>query len=1276
MNIGNLTATLGFDTTSAMKSMTSFERMMFTVVNNIDNQLEKMASAFTQVGGSAIAMGNSSSVGMNKIVVASKMAKVEVAQLTSQIQAADAAAKIANTSVGAGNIAGHISGVVAKNRTVGAMASTNKVPDKVMNEAIGEAIADAKLTQMRIANRIKEANSYADSAYKKIKEDKKVQMAAIADDKQRTAMILANRIKEANAYADSAYKKIQADKKVQMAAIMEDRKRTEQFNKIHEKALLENRKKTITLDDKPAINSLSNIQSKLAGLNSMFQRSGYLMTSTFTLPIVLAGRATFQLVKDYEYSIQKIVGLTGVAQSAVNDWSKEIMKIGPELGKTPQELADALYFISSSGIKGAEAMDVLELSAKAASSGLGETKAVADYLTSALNAYRGTGLTAAYATDVLVAAVREGKAEAEGFASAMGQLIPIASNLGVSIDQVAGAMAAITLTGSTAAQAAVYLKGVFNTLIKANEQGKGPLESLGLSYNALAQMLKKPGGVIKVMEEFRRVQMKLGNEAIKDVIPDIRALQGFMSIAGKNFKYNSEMMERVTNSAGSLGAAWAAVSNTIKIKFDRAISQANVSMITLGQSLAKGFLPLLQKAVVRLEQFTKWFDNLTDAQKNSRLGFLAFMAVIGPASLLLSGFVWIIRGVIGAIQGVGIALKFLQTMWLTNPFTPFIIAITGLLFILPEIKKFFQEVADGKTQLDQVLGSKEDNDVLTSMIKDIEGKMQLLDKMDKSQTEKLQNNIGTVIQLYRDKRVELLEIKKKGLEDDLFIITQEKKLQELSLSYVRNQQKYKAANPKSINAQHALAWMEAFQRSIDGVNKSLADYSAGIKSAFDKQTKYIDDEIIKYEKLEAEVKKTMDVIAAYAEAVANDIAAQDALDKISVDLQKELKYIERLASVMKTLGIEYDAVGAKADAFLGAINKLTEQGLTEQSRAVQSIVEQYKKLRVEITAIPITKIDTSQISTPFLGTDPNKLRPNAKLITKEDITFMKNFQVELDLIALKSKTLGSQFDVSRNQLAYFKDTLNKMWDEGKMRPGDPLMDEMVKNMQKLTTATQWADIAIGTLSNAFSSLFDSILDGGKGMADALVNIIKSMASQIAAELIRTAITKAINGIVTSGEGITQTVKSMSNLVTAITAVSAAEQTAAAAATTTSVMNTAASTANTAAKSGEAIAGATASGAKMPFPYNLIAIAVGVAAVIAALSQIGKARKMANGGVVPGGFPGDTYPALLSSGETVLPKRLSGMAMQGSMQFAPVELVIKENSLVGILKKANTRKSLY
>jgi hypothetical protein len=70
-----------------------------------------------------------------------------------------------------------------------------------------------------------------------------------------------------------------------------------------------------------------------------------------------------------------------------------------------------------------------------------------------------------------------------------------------------------------------------------------------------------------------------------------------------------------------------------------------------------------------------------------------------------------------------------------------------------------------------------------------------------------------------------------------------------------------------------------------------------------------------------------------------------------------------------------------------------------------------------------------------------------------------------------------------------------------------------------------------------------------------------------------------------------------------------------------------------AKAGEAVAGATASGAKLPFPYNLAAIAAGIAAVLAALAAM---SKFANGGIVGGNsYSGDKQLARVNSGELIL-----------------------------------------
>ena len=182
------------------------------------------------------------------------------------------------------------------------------------------------------------------------------------------------------------------------------------------------------------------------------------------------------------------------------------------------------------------------------------------------------------------------------------------------------------------------------------------------------------------------------------------------------------------------------------------------------------------------------------------------------------------------------------------------------------------------------------------------------------------------------------------------------------------------------------------------------------------------------------------------------------------------------------------------------------------------------------------------------------------------------------------------------------------------------------------------------------------------------------------------VTGLINGFISIAEGI-QGIVALFDMLTAATSAHAAASTTDAAAT---AGEAAAATANTAAKSGEAVANATASGAKMPFPLNLVAIAAGVAAVIAALAAV---SGFATGGVIGGtSTSGDKKFARVNSGEMILNKfqqaRLFGM-IDGKFQpptfterrLQPVTMQNITNDIeptateVNINMNANARKIL-
>ena len=77
-----------------------------------------------------------------------------------------------------------------------------------------------------------------------------------------------------------------------------------------------------------------------------------------------------------------------------------VLKLSGSTARAPQELADAMFFITSAGIDAADAAGVLEASAKAAAVGLGDTATIADLATSAMNAYGKENLSASNARSV------------------------------------------------------------------------------------------------------------------------------------------------------------------------------------------------------------------------------------------------------------------------------------------------------------------------------------------------------------------------------------------------------------------------------------------------------------------------------------------------------------------------------------------------------------------------------------------------------------------------------------------------------------------------------------------------------------------------------------------------------------------------------------------------------------------------------------------------------------------------------------------------------------
>lgn len=375
----------------------------------------------------------------------------------------------------------------------------------------------------------------------------------------------------------------------------------------------------------------------------------------------------------FEQSMQRTVGLSGVAQSAIKGLSAEVLRLAPVVGKSPQELADALYFVTSSGISAAHAMDVVAVSAKASAAGLGDTATVADAVTSAMNAYGQANLSASQASDVLVATVREGKGEATDFAGVIGNVAALAAQLGVSFDQVGAALAAQTRLGTDAETSATQLQRVFSTLVKVTPQSAKAFESVGLNADDLRATLAQPGGLLIVLEQVRKA---FGNNipAMAKAFGDVRALRGVLSLVGKQGAATAGIFDRLAKSSGATKSAFGAISETQAQQFAKLNATLKVLSITLGSALAPAILDIVRP-------LNAWFaktENQREAQKKLKdtvrgaiSGIKDFIDAVKP----LAGFA---KDASDKLGGLKRTLELLAVLWAAGKVTSYAAALTGV----------------------------------------------------------------------------------------------------------------------------------------------------------------------------------------------------------------------------------------------------------------------------------------------------------------------------------------------------------------------------------------------------------------------------------------------------------------------------------------------------------------------------------------------------------------------------------------------------------------------
>jgi len=447
--------------------------------------------------------------------------------------------------------------------------------------------------------------------------------------------------------------------------------------------------------------AMSKMGGNLTSLGGGLERVGRSMLTNLTLPILAAGGAAAHFAVDFDSALRQVVALTDITQEEIGGVREELLKLAPVVGKSPQELAEAFYFVASAGFSAAESMDVLKIAAKGSAIGMGTTQVVTQVLASTLNAYGHANLSAAKAGDILTAAVSDGAAEAGDFAGVIGNIVPLSAALGVSFDQVSAALAAMTLSGTNADEASTSLVQIFSSLLKATPQAEEAMRGLGLSSAGLRAELREKGllATLKTLDE----RFGSNAQASSLVFGNIRALRGITNLLGLDEAQLNKVFADTKAALGNLDDGYKATAGAQR-SIDQSMADLQVTAIQLGTDVLPLVVDTLAEVAAHARELAKWWSSLDEDTRKQIVQWLAWVAVAGPAALIVGKLVSALGALFSAVgfltgsRGIPRLIGAMKTFGLVN--TVALGAVLGLTYGLEQaagpISDFFDALIEGK----------------------------------------------------------------------------------------------------------------------------------------------------------------------------------------------------------------------------------------------------------------------------------------------------------------------------------------------------------------------------------------------------------------------------------------------------------------------------------------------------------------------------------------------------------------------------------------------------
>ena len=413
-----------------------------------------------------------------------------------------------------------------------------------------------------------------------------------------------------------------------------------------------------------------NVKKTGAVIGAGVSKAGKGLTAGMTLPLVTAGAGFMALsgkAAEFESGMNRVFTLLpGITEDAMGEMEDDLMAFSREMGILPEEAVPALYQALSAGVPPDNVFEFMKTAAKASIGGVADIETTVDGLTSVVNAYGRSVLSAAEASDIMATAATKGKTDLGPMSDALYNVIPTAAGLGVGFKDVAAALATITAAGTPTSVATTQLRSLFSQLSKEGTNTSDAFrEVAGVGFKEFIAQGGNVQGALSIMGQ----AADENDVALQDMFRSVEAGNAALALTGAGADTFAANVDAMGESTGAAEEKFKTMDEGAARSMAKLKAEFSATMIEIGNE----FIPILKDDLIpifrddiapllkdvvgpAIKGLANAFSAMSPGMKKVSLVVLALAAALGPVLMVIGPIITGVTALAPIVATVGAAI--------------------------------------------------------------------------------------------------------------------------------------------------------------------------------------------------------------------------------------------------------------------------------------------------------------------------------------------------------------------------------------------------------------------------------------------------------------------------------------------------------------------------------------------------------------------------------------------------------------------------------------------